>query len=81
MMLGNIIGGFKICGVYLLNPKVILDHDPCTPPKEKPQKNSDQNVIAESEGSSDNDAVDEPFTPEEEVLYATASLIVYSGWQ
>ena len=70
MMPGNIIGGFKVCGVYPFNPKMILDHDPCSPPKDKSQKNSDQNVIVESEGSSDNDAVDEPFTPEEEALYA-----------
>ena len=30
MIPGNIIGGFKVCGVYPFNPKVILDYDPCS---------------------------------------------------
>ena len=71
MIPGNIIGGFRVCGVYPF-PKVILDHDPCTPPKEKSQlenSNQDSNVIVENEGSSDDDAVDKPFSPEEEALY------------
>ena len=25
----NIVSGFKTCGVYLFNPKAVLDHDPC----------------------------------------------------
>ena len=25
----NIIGGLKHCGVYPLNPRTVLDHDPC----------------------------------------------------
>ena len=72
MIPGNIIGGFKVCGVYPFNPKVILDHDPCTSPKEKSQQensNQDSNVIVENEGSSDDDAVDKPFSPKEEALY------------
>ena len=55
-----------------LNPKVILDHDPCTLPKEKSQQensNQDSNVIVENEGSFDDDAAEKPFSPKEEALY------------
>ena len=72
MIPGNIIGGFKVCGVYPFNTKIILDHDPCIPPKEKSQQensNQDRNVIVENEGSSDDDVVDKPSSPEEEALY------------
>ena len=72
MIPGNITGGFKVCGVYPFNPKVILDHDPCTPLKEKSQQensNQDSNVIVKNEGSSDDDTVDKLFSPEEEALY------------
>ena len=28
MMPANIISGFKTCGIYLFNPRAVLDHDP-----------------------------------------------------
>lgn len=40
MMPSNIINGFKVCGVYPFNPKAVLDHDPCTPPKETSEQRS-----------------------------------------
>lgn len=36
MVPASIISGFKVCGIY----PFILDHDPCTPPKEKSKHNS-----------------------------------------
>ena len=40
MVPDRIISGFKVCGIYPFNPKAVLDHDPCTPPKEKSKHNS-----------------------------------------
>ena len=79
MVPGSIINGFKVCGVYPFNPKVVLDHDPCALPKENiQQKNKtseqecsvDQRVTLECKGNVDDDAVAEPFSPEEEAFYA-----------
>jgi len=38
MVPASIISGFKVCGIYPFDPKAVLDHDPCTPPKEKPKQ-------------------------------------------
>ena len=78
MVPGSIINGFKVCGVYPFNPKAVLDHDPCALPKNIQHKNKtseqecsvDQRVTLECKGNVDDDAVAEPFSPEEEALYA-----------
>ena len=84
MVSASIISGFKVCGIYPINPKPVLDHDPCTPPKEKSKHNSSKPNKKDGEvefswekgdhpqhqNSVNNDDVAELFTPEEETLFA-----------
>ena len=78
----NIINGFKTCGVYPLNPKAVLDHDPCEPKISEPNalQSNDASQCHSSEVSSltqcesntaDNSScgVTDKFTPEEEARF------------
>jgi len=78
MVPANIISGFKVCGIYPFNPKTVLDHDPCTLPKEKSSSTYDevecsveQRIHPQHKGSVHNESTAEPFSPEEEALFAT----------
>ena len=81
MFPGNIINGFKCCGIYPFNPKAVLDHDPCCASSRAdsssqiittPMEDSTDNDQASTESSSNiEDAAVESFTSEEEILYTT----------
>ena len=76
MVPSNIISGFKVCGVYPFNPKAVLDHDPCTPPKETSEQRSttsgeaEQQINAQNEVAVSNNGAAESFSPEEQALFA-----------
>ena len=81
MVPASIISGFKVCGIYPFDPKAVLDHDPCTPPKEKPKQTSstsgelecctdEQEVHPQQKGSVNMYSAAEHFSPEEDALFA-----------
>ena len=87
-MVPSIINGFKCYGTYPLNPKAVLDHDPCCTSKRT--NSSSQNsttpmedcagnhhASAESSGNVEDAAV-ESFTAEEEVLHNTRYAVGYN---
>ena len=69
----NIMGGFKKCGIYPINPGEVSDQQLAPSKAFQPQKPSQvglENEIKQLEPSSDSPvAGNELFTPEEEVLY------------
>jgi len=72
----NIISGFKHCGVYLFNPIVVLDHDPCNavPITDRITERShggSTGEISQLEETTNSTSITFSFTPEEDHKYNT----------
>ena len=81
MVPANIISAFKCCGVYLFNPKAVLDHDPCAS-KDKVSESNNSGArpsvftpaverAEDTSGESNSNSPTKLFTAEEEILYNT----------
>ena len=69
---GNIISGFKHCGVYPFNPRAVLDHDPCNDvsiANEVTHEGTSEN--SQLEEDTDSASVSFTFTAEEQLKYST----------
>jgi len=67
---GNIISGFKHCGVYHFNLRAVLDHDPCNDVSITDEVTHD-GTSENSQLEEDTDSASVSFTAEEELKYST----------
>jgi len=68
----TVISGFRSCGIFPFNPKVVLDQDPCEqvmPQTSSVESTSPSSLVQRGAGSSNN--VIKVFTEEEETHFAT----------
>ena len=65
-LLINVISGFKACGIYLFDPKAVLDHDPCNQ-----MTTQAGGILLHSDTENSDGAIAQAaFTEEEEIHFA-----------